>query len=54
MDKFTMITYLVVVCPANSNFSALYASPGTEIDIALGNNLYNYKEIEELKINGVS
>lgn len=35
--RFTQITYLTVVCPANSNFSALYVSIGAEIDKALGN-----------------
>lgn len=37
IPRFTQIVYLVVVCPANSNFSALYASIGTAIDTALGN-----------------
>lgn len=37
IPRFTQIVYLVVVCPANSNFSALYSSIGTAIDTALGN-----------------
>ena len=43
IPRFTQIVYLVVVCPANSNFSALYASIGAEIDIALGNTKPIYK-----------
>ena len=35
--RFTQITYLTIVCPANSNFTALYVSIGAEIDKALGN-----------------
>lgn len=45
MDKFTQITYLVVVCPTNSNFSALYASIGTEIDRALKNTTPIYERM---------
>ena len=37
MDRFVQIVYLVVVCPANSNFKSLYASAGAAIDRALGN-----------------
>lgn len=36
-QRFPQIVYLVVVCLANSNFSALYISIGEEIDKALGN-----------------
>lgn len=45
MDKFTQITYLVVVCPANSNFSALYTSIGAEIDKALRNDRPFYEKM---------
>lgn len=37
MPKFTQIIYIVVVCPTNSNFSALYSNIGAEIDKALNN-----------------
>lgn len=37
IPRFTQIVYLTIVCPTNSNFSALYASIGAEIDLALGN-----------------
>jgi hypothetical protein len=37
MERFVQIVYLVVVCPANSNFKSLYASAGAAIDRALGN-----------------
>lgn len=45
MDKFTQITYLVIVCPANSNFSALYTSIGKEIDKALKNNKHYFENM---------
>lgn len=45
IPRFTQIVYLVVVCPSNSNFSALYASIGTEIDAALGNTKPIYKSM---------
>ena len=44
-DKFTQITYLVIVCPANSNFSALYTSIGKEIDKALKNNKHYFENM---------
>jgi len=43
--QFTQIVYLVVVCPANSNFSALYISIGAEIDRALGNIRPTYEKM---------
>ena len=47
--RFTQIVYLVVVCPANSNFSALYNSIGAEIDKALGNITPIYEEMIQKK-----
>ena len=37
MERFVQIVYIVVVCPANSNFKSLYVSAGAAIDRALGN-----------------
>lgn len=36
LTSFTQITYLIVTCPENSNFAALYASIGHAVDKALG------------------
>ncbi|MCD8012513.1 MAG: ATP-binding protein [Lachnospiraceae bacterium] len=47
---FPQITYLVVNCIANSNFSALYQGVGDAIDKALGNMTPVYaKEIERIR-----
>ena len=43
--RFTQIVYLVVVCPANSNFAALYNSIGACIDTALGNSNPIYEKL---------
>ena len=45
MDRFVQIVYLVVVCPANSNFKSLYASAGAAIDRALGNTFPVYEKM---------
>ena len=47
--RFTQIVYLEVVCPANSNFSALYNSIGAEIDKVLGNITPIYEEMIQKK-----
>lgn len=49
MHKFTQIVYLVITCLPNSNFSALYASIGAEIDKALHNTEPFYKKLIERK-----
>lgn len=45
MDRFVQIVYLVVVCPANSNFKSLYTSVGAAIDNALGNTSPVYEKM---------
>ena len=44
VTRFAQIVYLVVNCPAHSNFTALYSSIGEAIDNALGNNIPMYQE----------
>ena len=51
MPRFTQITYLVVVCPTCSNFSALYSNIGNEIDIALNNTTPVYKQMIDKQKN---
>ncbi len=41
--RLTQIVYLTIVCPTNSNFSALYSEIGAAIDRALGNTEQIYK-----------
>ena len=43
MERFVQIVYIVVVCPANSNFKSLYVSAGAAIDRALGNSVPVYE-----------
>ncbi len=45
MDRFIQIVYLVVVCPSNSNFQALYTGIGAAIDEALGNTTPVYQKM---------
>lgn len=45
MVRFPQIVYLPVVCPANSNFSALYTSIGIELDKIVGNTEPVYERI---------
>lgn len=45
--RLTQIVYLPIVCPTNSNFSALYSEIGAAIDRALGNT----EQIYESQVN---
>ncbi len=45
--RLTQIVYLPIVCPTNSNFSALYSEIGAAIDRALGNT----EQIYEKQVN---